>query len=181
MRAFADPTADPPVAVGRADSAAGFPRMAGVGPAGARRGTDGPSGDLCQRRDIRTSVLSLIRRGSCSLQHEVDHKVLCGLDLWSPLAVLQPAACAASRNGVTPCPAITSPTNMDELSSAASTGSGSSSSMPMGARVAHQVAAGGIRRPGAHPPLTEVREQIQKCGDPRLVGVVDDKFADPRL
>jgi hypothetical protein len=49
-----------------------------------------------------------------------------------PFAVLQPADSAAWRNGVTPCPAITSPTNMDDVSGAASTGSGSFSSMPMG-------------------------------------------------
>jgi hypothetical protein len=51
----------------------------------------------------------------------------------------------------------------------------------MGLAFAHQIAAGGIRRPGAHPPFTEVGEQIEKCGDPRLVGVMDDKFEDPRL
>jgi hypothetical protein len=49
------------------------------------------------------------------------------------------------------------------------------------ARIAHQITAGRIRRPGAHPPLTNVREQIEQCRDPRLVGVVNDKLANPRL
>ena len=35
--------------------------------------------------------------------------------------------------------------------------------------------------PALTRPSTEVGEQIEKCGDPRLVGVVDDKFENPRL
>src|SRR4051794_7719807 len=34
----------------------------------------------------------------------------------TPLAVLQPAARAACNSGVTPCPAITSPTNIEGVS-----------------------------------------------------------------
>jgi hypothetical protein len=83
------------------------------------------------------------------LQREVDHQVLCGLD---HMAVVQPAACAASRSGVTPCPAITSPTNIDELSNAASTGERVIVLHAHGGRVVHQITAGGIRRPGAHRP-----------------------------
>src|SRR5215217_5407499 len=96
-----------------------------------------------------------------------------------PFAVLQPAACAAPRNAVTPCPAITSPTNMVEVSSAASTGSGSSSSMPIG--VALHTRSQPVGSGGPALTLAEVREQVEKCGDPRLVGVVNDEFANPRL
>jgi hypothetical protein len=73
-----------------------------------------------------------------------------------PLAVLQPADSAAWRNGVTPCPAITSLTNIDDVSRAASTGSGSSSSMPMGVALhtrSQPVGSGGpaLTRPWPRP------------------------------
>jgi hypothetical protein len=53
--------------------------------------------------------------------------------------------------------------------------------MPRGLALHTRSQPAGSGGPGAHPPFTEVGEQIEKCGDPRLVGVVDDKFEDPRL
>ena len=50
----------------------------------------------------------------------------------TPFAVLQPAARAACNSGVTPCPAITSPTNIEGVSKFAATGSGSPAAMPIG-------------------------------------------------
>ena len=50
-----------------------------------------------------------------------------------------------------------------------------------GSRIAHQFAAGGIRWAGTHPPLAEAREQVDQCRDAGVVGIVDDKFADPSL
>jgi hypothetical protein len=98
-----------------------------------------------------------------------------------PLAVLQPAACAVARNAVRPCPAITSPTNIDDLSSAASTGQRVTVRHTHGGGVAHQIAAGRIRRPGKHQPLAESRQQVDERRNPRLVGIVDDEFAYPCL
>jgi hypothetical protein len=71
-----------------------------------------------------------------------------------PLAVLQPADSAAWRNAVTPCPAITSPTNIEDVSRAA--GSGSPSSMPMGVALhtrSQPVGSGGLAltRPWPRP------------------------------
>jgi len=64
----------------------------------------------------------------------------------SPFDVLQPAARAACRNAVSPCPAITSPTNMADVSFFVSIGKQSSFAMPLGVAlqtISHPVGSGG--------------------------------------
>ena len=95
--------------------------------------------------------------------HEFDDEVEPPFDDVVAVAVLQPRL-GGIEGRVTPCPAITSPMNIDERSRAASTGSGSLL-LCLWAGVARQIAAGGIRRPGAHRPFTEVGEQIEKVGN----------------
>src|SRR5215218_7033387 len=70
------------------------------------------------QHDHLAGVLPSPRRGICFPQHEVPITSCAASTMCPPLAVLQPAASAAWRNAVTPCPAITSPTNIDDLSSA---------------------------------------------------------------
>lgn len=81
------------------------------------------------------------------------------------LAVLQPPACAAARNGVTPFPAITSPANMDDVSRAPSTGERIVVLHAHGCRVEHKIAAGGIRHPGRRAPIANAGEHAKKSID----------------
>ena len=97
--------------------------------------------------------------------------------LSSPLAELQPASFAALTSGVNPCPAITSPTNIDELSNAALT-AWISLLHAHGGRVEHQIEARRVWWPCFHPVITKVRDHVEEVGGSRSVGVVDDDFAD---
>ena len=89
-----------------------------------------PSAALrCRRAHVARSRAS---EGSAARSMKSTMTSSAASTMSAPLAVLHPTASAAARNGVMPCPAITSPTNIEGVSSAVSTGSGSASSIPMG-------------------------------------------------
>src|SRR5271156_3039530 len=96
-----------------------FGLLIGGRPAAVRRSMTGPTVLGPARRDQFPSMKSTIISRTAS--------TIC-----TPFAVLQPAAWAACNSGVTPCPAITSPTNIEGVSKFAATGSGSPEAMPIG-------------------------------------------------